>query len=436
MAANSISSINPVAIDRRPGEPRNANMNKIRSAIVGAVTALLATSVAAQDKAEANIAAGADGFSLRSGDGQWSLRVRGLLQVDGRAFDSESSAPGDDEWLLRRVRPTLDGTFGDRVSFRLMPDFGGGRTEVPDAYVDLKLAEDGPVIRAGKFKPPVGLERLRSANHLQLIERSIVTELVPRRDIGVQISGTGKLEWAAGLFNGVVDGGSGDEDPDGKQELAVRLLHHPFADEDGLFKGLALGIAGTHGSTEGTPTISLLNGYRSPGQKTVFNYRTGPDGTFATGERTRVSPQAYWYRGPFGVMAEAVRVNQDVRRLVGELDRADTLDHDAWQLTFNWFLTGETAGFRDPNAVGAIELVARASTLKTDEDSFVGGAASYSDPAVAVRRADTKALGVNWFPLAGIKASLSYQQTAFAGGSPTGDRTDERVLLARLQLYF
>ena len=411
--------------------------NVNRSLLVGALTAWLVTGAAAQDNAQPRIAAGGEGFSLRSGDGAWTLRLRGLVQVDGRAFDSDSEAPGDEEWLLRRVRPTLEGTFGDRVSFRLMPDFGGGRTEVPDAWMDLELADDGPVLRAGKFKPPVGLERLRSANHLQLIERSIVTELVPRRDIGVQVSGGGNgLEWASGLFNGVVDGGSADEDADGKQELAARIFHHPFADGDGPFKGLGLGIAGTVGSMEGTPTSPLLPGYRSPGQKVIFNYRTGADGTFASGDRTRVTPQLYWYRGPFGVMGEVVQVSQDVSRLTGGLDRADTLDHAAWQLTFNWFLTEETAGFRDPSGVGAIELVARASGFEADEDSFVGGAQSFADAATAVSRADTRAIGVNWFPVAGIKASFSYQRTAFAGGSPLGDRTDERVLLARLQLYF
>jgi phosphate-selective porin OprO/OprP len=414
-------------------------MSSIRSLIAGAVTALLATSVAAQENAEARIGAGAEGFSLRSGDGVWALRLRGLLQIDGRAFDSDSAAPGDNEWLLRRVRPTFEGTFGERVSFRVMPDFGNGRTEVPDAWVDVELADGGPIIRAGKFKPPVGLERLRSANHLQLIERSIVTELVPRRDIGVQISGSANgLEWQTGLFNGVVDGGSGDEDPDGKQDLAARIFAQPFAgsDADGLFKGLGLGIAATHGSTEGTPTTSLLPGYRTPGQKVMFGYRTGAEGTFATGERQRLSPQFYWYRGPFGLMGEAVRVSQDVRRLPAGTDRSTALDHDAWQLTFNWFLTGETAGFRDPNATGAIELVARANGFEADPDSFVGGAQSFADPTTAVSRADTRAIGVNWFPAAGVKASLSYQQTAFAGGNPLGDRTDERVLLARLQLYF
>jgi phosphate-selective porin OprO and OprP len=412
-------------------------MKAIRWVLVVAVTVSLATGAAAQDDAQPRVAAGGDGFSLRSADGAWTLRLRGFLQVDGRAFDSDSEAPGDEEWLLRRVRPTLEGTFGDRVAFRLMPDFGGGRTEVPDAWVDLELADDGPVIRAGKFKPPVGLERLRSANHLQLIERSIVTELVPRRDIGVQISGGGNgLEWASGSFNGVVDGGAADEDADGKQELAARIFHQPFAKGDGPFKGIGLGIAGTHGSMDGTTTSPLLPGYRSPGQEVMFNYRIGADGTFAAGDRTRVTPQLYWYRGPFGVMGEAIEVSQDVRRLTGGLDRADTLDHAAWQLTFNWFLTGQAAGFRDPNGVGAIELVARASGFEADEDSFVGGAQSFADPATAVRRADTRAIGVNWFPAGGIKASLSYQQTAFAGGSPIGDRTDERVLLARLQLYF
>jgi phosphate-selective porin OprO/OprP len=411
--------------------------NPNRALLVGAVTAWLATGAAAQDNTQPLIAAGGDGFSLSSGDREWTLRLRGLVQVDGRAFDTDSEASGDREWLLRRVRPTLEGIFGDRVSFRLMPDFGGGRTEIPDAWVDLELADDGPVIRAGKLKPPVGLERLRSANHLQLVERSIVTELVPRRDIGVQISGGGNsLEWASGLFNGVVDGGSADEDADGKQELAARIFHHPFAERDGPFKGLGVGIAGTHGSMDGTPTSPLLPGYRSPGQEVIFNYRPGADGTFAEGKRTRLTPQLYWYRGPFGVMGEAIEVSQDVRRSTDGLDRADTLDHAAWQLTFNWFLTRQTAGFRDPNGVGAIELVARASGFEADADSFVGGTQSFADPATAVSRADTRAIGVNWFPVHGIKASLSYQQTAFAGGSPLGDRADERVLLARLQLYF
>ena len=168
----------------------------------------------------------------------------------------------------------------------------------------------------------------------------------------------------------------------------------------------------------------------------MFSYRNGADGTVAAGERTRLSPQLYWYRGPFGLMAEAVRVRQDVRRAGPALDRSATLDHDAWELTGNWFMTGETAGYRDPDAEGAIELVARVSSLSTDPKSFTGGTASFADPTNAVQRADTGAVGATWSPHHSIKASVSYQHTSFKGGAAVGDRPDERVLLARLQLYF
>jgi phosphate-selective porin OprO/OprP len=413
-------------------------MNAARYVVYGALATLVLTAANGQDDAADGIAANAEGFALLSGDGAWTLRLRALLQVDGRVFDSDSAGRGDNEWVLRRVRPTLEGSFGERVAFRLMPDFGNGRTEVPDAWIDLKLGEAGAVLRAGKFKPPVGLERLRSANHLQLVERSIVTELVPRRDLGVQLSAGGEqIEWAAGLFNGVVDGGAGDGDSDGKQELAARVFAQPFADaEEGPFSGLGLGVAVTYGSMDGTTANPLLPGYRSPGQKVMFDYRTGADGTFASGERRRVSPQFYWYRGPWGLMGELVRVSQDVRRVSAGVQRDASLDHDAWQLTLNWFPTGEAAGFQDPKAIGAIEVVARASGLSTDTESFVGEATSFADPMTAVRKADTRALGVNWYPAGGIKASLTYHETAFSGGSIGGDREDEHLLLARLQLFF
>ncbi len=376
---------------------------------------------------------------MSSADKAWTLRLRALLQVDGRVFGDDSAPNEDNEWLLRRVRPTLEGTFGDRVAFRLMPDFGGGQSEVPDAWVDVDLGEGGLVLRVGKFKPPVGLERLRSANHLQLIERSIVTELVPRRDIGVQLSGgSDRLSWATGFFNGVVDGSAADEDTDGKQDFAGRLFSHPFAGEgrNGPLSGLGVGVAVTYGGTNGSVTDPLLPGYRSPGQNTVFSYRLGAEGTFADGDRLRVTPQFYWYRGSFGLMGEAVRVSQDVHRIGSGFDRAATLDHEAWQLTGNWFLTGEAAGYRDPDGVRAIELVARVSGLDADPDSFTEGAASFANPLTAVRQADTWAAGVNWYPMAGIKASVNYQHTSFKGGAPGGDRPDEKVLLARLQLYF
>ncbi len=99
--------------------------------------------------------------------------------------------------------------------FRIMPDFAQGQTVLFDGYLEGRFSPAFKV-RAGKFKPPVGLERLQSATDIFFVERAYPTSLVPSRDVGIQVSGdVGKsgLNYAVGYFNGVPDGGStGDVD--------------------------------------------------------------------------------------------------------------------------------------------------------------------------------------------------------------------------------
>jgi phosphate-selective porin OprO and OprP len=400
---------------------------------LSSVLSVATRSVEAQSEPE--VEAGPEGFALTSADGQWQLRLRGLVQFDGRVFANDSAPDDDTEWLLRRVRPSFEGDFGERVSFRIMPDFESGTGVLVDTYVDAYIS-DSLKLRAGKFKPPVVLGRLQSANDLRIVERSIVTELGPNRDVGIELSGGDRVSWAVGLFNGVDDGRSGDEDEDGNQEVAARAFVEPWKGSDaGGVLGFGVGVI--YGNTEGSPDTPLLSSYRSPGRNSVFSYREGADGTFADGERTRVSPQLYWYRRSGGLLGEWIRVSQDVRRTGAAFDRSDRLEHEAWDLTAEWFVTGEAAGYRDPSdAAGAVQLVARVSNLKIDDASFVGDAASFADPSVAVREAETWALGVNWFVLPGVKATVAYQRTAFEGGAVGGDRADEEVLFLRLQHRF
>jgi phosphate-selective porin OprO/OprP len=221
--------------------------------------AALHAGFAANAQEETLVGAGAGGFSLKSADGEWGLRLRGLVQVDGRYLTEDSAPDDDNEWLLRRVRPTLEGRFGKRISFRIMPDFGGGDSQLIDAWVETKL-NAGLTLRAGKFKPPVGLERLQSANDLRIVERSVVTELLPNRDIGVQLSGgSARLNWAAGIFNGVNDGRSADQDDDGRPDFALRLFSEPL-DTNSDTK-LGIGIGASFGSTDGSIAAPLLSGY-------------------------------------------------------------------------------------------------------------------------------------------------------------------------------
>lgn len=405
------------------------------------------------------VRAGEKGFSLASADGQNQLRLRGVLHFDGREFTDDVTPGTADTWLLRRVRPTLEGTLGGRYDFRFTPDFAGGRSIILDAFLTARL---NPLanVTVGKFKVPVGLERLQSANDIRFVERAFPTSLLPNRDLGVAVGGEalgGAVSYSLGYYNGVTDGGSsdatGDVETDTAGDWAARLFATPFSDSDRFaLRALGIGVAGTYVDVSGSATNTLLTTYRTPGQQTFFRYRASttaqPAGaTYADGERLRVTPQLYYSYGPFGLLGEYAQVSQDVSRLTASGLRSASLDNTAWQLAAHWFLTGEEQSFRgyrpatvfDPakGSWGGFELVARYHELVVDEDAFTGGADSFADPAAAARRASAFGLGVNWYLNQNLKWVLNYERTSFEGGAPGGaDRDDEEVFLTRFALGF
>jgi phosphate-selective porin OprO/OprP len=400
-----------------------------------------------------NAAWAQDGFSLRSADGNYQLRLRGYTQLDGRFFLDDEERPGVDTFVLRRVRPIFDGTVGKLFEFRIMPDFGGGTTVLQDAYIDVRFTP-AVRLRTGKFKAPVGLERLQSGTDIMFVERAFPTSLVPNRDLGVQLfgdfggtaGGAGAVAtYAVGVFNGVPDGGSGDLDNNDGKDVAARVFFTPFARGAGAFKNLGFGIAGSVGDQEGTLTATGLPTFRTPGQQTFFSYRTdgtAPNTVIADGDRTRISPQGYFYRGPFGLLAEYVTSAQEVRRG----DVAEELEHEAWQVSGSWVLGGGgEPSFRavnpkkpfDPanpagNAWGAFEIVARYHAIDFDDDSFP----LFASPTSAATAADAWAVGLNWYFTRNYRIYLDYERTSFDGGSTAGDREDESIVFTRFQISF
>src|SRR5262249_9043082 len=135
-------------------------------------------------------ASGKDGFGFKSADNSFQLKVGGLIQADSRFYTEGDRAVvgGSSTFLLRKVRPVFQGTVYKYFDFRLMPDFGNGQALVQDAYLDFTYL---PVakLRFGKFKPPVGLERLQLDAENLFIERALPTDLVPNRDVGVEVLG-------------------------------------------------------------------------------------------------------------------------------------------------------------------------------------------------------------------------------------------------------
>jgi phosphate-selective porin OprO and OprP len=390
------------------------------------------------------VGAGREGFAMRSADGAFQLRLRGYMQSDGRFYADDAPARSADTFLLRRVRPILEGTLFKNVDFKLMPDFGGGTTVLQDAYIDLRLTPAAK-IRAGKFKTPFGLERLASATDLLFVERALPTAVAPNRDAGVLLFGdllNATLNYSVGVMNGVLDGGSGDaDDGDGKDAVA-RVFALPFkASRHERLRGVGIGVAATTGTQRGTLSAPNLPAYRTNGQITFARYRvdlTAAGTTVADGSRWRVSPQGYFYTGPFGVLAEYAFSSQRVRR---EIETA-RLGTRAWQVATSYVLTGEDSTYRgvtprgafDPSAGswGAVEVTARLNGLMLDEEAFP----IFANPAIAARDARGWAVGANWYLNRAVKVTADYEETYFRGGAASGDRETERDLFTRIQLGF
>ena len=454
----------------QPGSPKAPPVPQTTGALPGSPSTAVqgATAAVSQRAGTANqapglvsagsIKAGPTGFSFESADEANVIRFRGNLAVDGRWFMDRGTPESDDTFLFRKVRPYIEGTIDNDYDFRFMPDFAGGKTIIVDAFVTGRILP-WLAVQAGKFKGPVGLERLQPDQYNSFMELGLPSDLVPNRDLGVEIGGDilgGTFGYAVGEFDGVTDGNSTDantnpdaDNNDGKKDTEARLFTQPFVNSgiEGL-KGLGFGIAGTYVQAIGSATNTLLASYKTTGQNTFFTYRTGTTGTYADGRRERWTPQAYYYVGSFGALAEYVQSNQEVsRQLSATNKRSGDVDNSAYQLSLGYFLTGEKATFNSITPLstfhvgsggwGAWQLVARYSELKIDNNAFAGGAQSFADPTASPRNARAAGVGINWWLNANVKWVLDYEVTQFEGGAANNaNRPDERALTTRFALTF
>lgn len=411
---------------------------------------------AERSKTAARVSLGANGFSVSSADTNFVFKVRGYVQVDARGYVSERvDTAANDTFLIRRARPILEGTTFGKLDYRVMLDFGAqsslstaNNALLQDAYVNARLLPEFQ-IQAGKFKEPVGLERLQSGANLLFIERAYPTQLVPNRDVGVQLQGDlfkGVLRYETGIFNGVADGGSGDFDAsDREKDFAGRFFAQPFltSGSDAL-RGLGVGVAGTYGNYEGA-----LRPFVSDGLQRFFTYRSSTDTTkpnvVGDGNHWRLAPQAYYYWGPFGLLAEYVVSSGEVKQAGGGTGAGLTqrLANTGWQVAASYFLTGDANSFRPvvpKHAVdfkgggwGALELAARVSQLDVDDAAFP----VFADPSKSAKEALSFGVGLNWHLNRNLKLSLDYEHTDFqaATGNPFATHAEDLVL-TRVQFGF
>jgi phosphate-selective porin OprO/OprP len=419
---------------------------KTLSLVVVVVAALSVAPLTAQEKpttpekpAEKRnppVSAGPEGFTVQNEAGDYRLQLRAYAHFDGRFFSGDEGALAIDTFVVRRMRPILQGSLGRYVDFNLMTDFGGGAAVIQDAWVDFKPSAKVKV-RAGKFKSPVGLERLQSATAIHFVERAFPTAVVPNRDLGLQVHGDlagGIVSYQAAIMNGAPDGGSVDGDVNDGKDLEGRIFFSPFRRGNSVWKELGFGISGTTGKQSGP-----LAAYRSGGQISIISLVTG---ITADGTRTRYSPQLSFYAGPFGLLGEYAQSESRVRRAAD--GRQFDFEAKAWQASAVFAVAGgkpSFAGLRptkpfDPaqGQWGALELAARVHGLEIDRSTVDAG---LIDAARSPRKVVAWTAGVNWHLTRNLKQVVNYEHASFDGGGAAGrDRDSEDVVFIRTQISF
>ncbi len=387
----------------------------------------------------ASVTADEHGFTIHSNNGDFTLNIGADIQIDNRSFFGISSTPLPDTILLRRARPTFSGTIYHYIDYFFRPDFGKGTVAIYDAYAELKYLSHAK-LRVGKFKTPIGLERLQSDDDTTFVERGLPTLLVPQRDIGFQLirrpdQQTARLR-QVGIFNGVPDSALADAAVSDHRDIAARLFATPFApDEKNPLKGLGFGLGVTGGNVDG----EALPSFSTFGQNSFFTFASG---VTEAGHRTRLQPQMYYYLGGFGLLSELSKNEEGLQKGAFRTD----MGFRAWQVEGSYILTGERKSFGSPtprhnfdpknHGWGAWEIAYRFGEFSADEAIYTDG---FATPTSSPREVHERVGGVNWYLNRLFKFTADYGHTAFGGGSSLalgGNRSTEKVLTLRFQINF
>jgi phosphate-selective porin OprO/OprP len=363
-----------------------------------------------------------DGFFMKSADGSFVLRITGQIQTDFRGYLNDVDKTDIDTFLLRRARLGIEATMLDYYEFRLLPDFAGTslNTMITDAYMNVHYW-DGLQLEVGKFKQPVSYEQLIQDRYVPTLERSMIDQLVPARDVGVMIHGHqmcgDRLEYGVSVSNGEINGGTGNTDTNDGKELNARIAVRPFNDDDwDVLRHLQFGISGSEGiEYEAMSPTSL----KTPATVPWLVFTTGD---VAKGERTRLSPELAYFYHSFGFASQYYHEEQKLATTAA--GTAFRVPFDGYYVLATYLLTGEERheytqqidpirpfGIATPFASpGAWEAVFRVSRLEVGSEIFTDHLA---DPTKYSSGALESTLGFNWYWNKWVRAQFNWEHARF-----------------------
>ena len=222
------------------------------------------------------------GVTVRSGDGRFSLTLRGRSQL---LFTALSHSPGAEDGLasfqVRRMRLVMQGNlFGEDWQYYMQLAFANRDTEsdlrlpLRDAWLNWSGLRDLNV-RFGQMKVPHDRQRVISSSSLQFPDRALATiEFNLDRDVGLQLfsNDLGGADHRFG-YNLAIFGGDGRNRTGTNYGLlyVARLAYLPFGKFDDFIEGdltrnaeprLALAVSGAYNQKTVRARSTLDSTYR------------------------------------------------------------------------------------------------------------------------------------------------------------------------------
>jgi phosphate-selective porin OprO and OprP len=330
---------------------------------------------------------------IESADGQFGFRLGGRIMTDAAHYDEDINTLGSGT-ELRRVRLAWDGTLSRDWAFKGEIEFAGG-ADLKSTYLDYVGLPD-TYFRFGKYKEPISMEELSSSKYTTFMERAMLTELLPGRNVGLGAGRSGE-RWglSAGLFAGLEDG---EEEQDEGLALSGRFHYAPWH------------------RPRHSAHLGVSASYRDMGDSQAIRFRARPDSHITdtrlvdTGVVEGVDNVA-WLGLEAALVADSLSLQSEY--LAVGLDRFGLSDprFQGWYAYGSWFLTGESRSY-DPRdgsfgritpqrpfgggGPGAIELGLRFSRLDLTDEEVIGGVQ------------DNLNLGLNWYPTPNVRFMANY----------------------------
>lgn len=369
-------------------------------------------------------------FEWKSKDGNSSLKLRGRVQLDYHNYDNSVEADGFD---IRRVYFGAEGKVYKDWTYAVVYNLSSNDLEY--GYLDYKW-NDAAKLRMGAFKYQFGFEEITSSRFTDFMERSLVDQWVPGKDVGIMFHGEPKknvYSYALGIANGSGKNSDPYDPPADGQEVIGRFAMN-FAPMMNWKNGvLQLGVNYATGQMPGGDSPGKA---RTEARGVTFFTATAPGTDTMDRDRTDIGGLVIF--GPVKVQGEWLKANYSAD---GGYDRTiDTAYIDA-----NYLITGEKYidnysinGMKtitplksiSAGGKGAWEVGVRFSQFEADD--------GYAVTSTSTNKADAFTFGVKWIPVTNVRFLAEYVDTSF--DTPivvSGETLDgEKAFSMRAQIYF